>query len=114
MTTELAGHVGSYPVNWPDIAYGRKAEVYFECERCGHPDDPEAGYTLTVHHLNGNPADCRRANLAALCQRCHLHVQNVDLRNLANQLEMFGDFEQKWLRPHLEGLGILAPEAVTP
>lgn len=32
---------------------------------------------LTVHHLNGNKADCRWWNLAALCQRCHLRIQRV-------------------------------------
>lgn len=30
---------------------------------------------LTVHHLNGDKADCRWWNLAALCQRCHLTIQ---------------------------------------
>lgn len=35
-----------------------------------------------MHHLNHLPEDCRRANLVALCQRCHLgadmriHVHN--------------------------------------
>jgi len=64
---------------------------------------------ITVHHLNGNPGDCRPANLAVLCQRCHLHVQNMPLYKLANQLEMFGDFELIWLQPHLKGLGIPVP-----
>lgn len=32
---------------------------------------------LTVHHLNGNKADCRWWNLVSLCQRCHLRVQRV-------------------------------------
>lgn len=45
------------------------------CERCGHPHDPRAGYTLTVHHLDGDKQNCRSANLAVLCQRCHLSVQ---------------------------------------
>jgi len=30
---------------------------------------------LTVHHLNGDKADCRWWNLASLCQRCHLTIQ---------------------------------------
>lgn len=30
---------------------------------------------LTVHHLDGNKANCRWFNLCALCQRCHLQVQ---------------------------------------
>jgi hypothetical protein len=30
---------------------------------------------LTVHHLDGNKANCRWWNLCALCQRCHLEIQ---------------------------------------
>ena len=101
--------VNKYPDNWWEIAYSRKCDVDFTCERCGHPHDPDNGYTLTVHHLNGNPADCRKANLAVLCQRCHLHVQAVPFVCLVNQLEMFDDFELRWLRPHLEGLGLTVP-----
>ena len=32
---------------------------------------------LTVHHLNGDKADCRWWNLASLCQRCHLRIQRT-------------------------------------
>jgi len=80
------------------------------CERCGHPDDARAGYMLTVHHLNGNTEDSRRANLAALCQRCHLHIQNITLDHLSNQLEMFEPFELLWLDPHLYRLGLPVPK----
>lgn len=45
------------------------------CEHCGHSNDPEGGYALTVHHLNGDKSDCSFENLVALCQRCHLHIQ---------------------------------------
>ncbi len=38
---------------------------------------------LTVHHLDGNKANCRWWNLAALCQRCHLTIQGrVDMRRI--------------------------------
>lgn len=30
---------------------------------------------LTVHHLDGNKANCRWWNLVSLCQRCHLTIQ---------------------------------------
>ncbi len=30
---------------------------------------------LTVHHLDGDKANCRWWNLASLCQRCHLTIQ---------------------------------------
>lgn len=95
-----------YPDNWEELSYDMKVVVGFKCERCLHPDDRENGYMLTVHHLNRIPEDCRRGNLAALCQRCHLHVQNIPLERLVNQLEMFEPFEHRWLKPHLEALGI--------
>lgn len=43
---------------------------------------------LTVHHLNGNKADCRWWNLAALCQRCHLTIQGKVY------------MEREWIRDH--------------
>ena len=65
----------AYPDNWAEIALRVKEKAAWRCEHCGHPHDPEAGYTLTVHHLDGNPANCANENLVALCQRCHLHIQ---------------------------------------
>jgi 5-methylcytosine-specific restriction endonuclease McrA len=52
--------------------------------RCAHagpvrdtPLGPEAQWRiLTVHHRDGDKANCRFWNLAALCQRCHLQIQN--------------------------------------
>lgn len=70
-------HIHGYPLNWDDIANEIKDQARWQCEHCGHPHDPEYGYTLTVHHLDGNLPDCRYKNLVALCQRCHLHIQNT-------------------------------------
>lgn len=64
-----------YPPNWREIAYRIKQAANWSCERCAHPNDPQAGYTLTVHHLDGDKSNCHDHNLVALCQRCHLHVQ---------------------------------------
>lgn len=64
-----------YPVDWPQIAQAVKDAAGWCCVRCKHPHDPANGYTLTVHHLDMSPANCRWYNLAALCQRCHLQVQ---------------------------------------
>ncbi|HDD36640.1 hypothetical protein DRN34_03175 [Thermococci archaeon] len=64
-----------YPENWDEIAREIKERAGWKCENCGHPHDPENGYCLTVHHLDGNPANCRYSNLVALCQRCHLAIQ---------------------------------------
>jgi len=34
-----------------------------------------SGHVLTVHHLDGDPANCTPENLVTLCQRCHPHLQ---------------------------------------
>jgi hypothetical protein len=51
---------------------------------------------LTVHHLNGNKADCRWWNLVSLCQRCHLRVQRVVL------MERVWPWEHSdWFKPYV-------------
>lgn len=67
--------VGEYPDNWPEIAVAIKEAVHWRCEHCGHVHAPEVGRCLTVHHLDGNKANCSWYNLVALCQKCHLHIQ---------------------------------------
>ena len=64
-----------YPENWGEIAETIKDAAGWCCEHCGHQHDVESGHVLTVHHLDGDPANCREENLVALCQRCHLHWQ---------------------------------------
>ena len=64
-----------YPADWDAIARRVKERAGWRCEHCGHPHDPQAGRTLTVHHLDGQPANCAPENLVALCQRCHLRIQ---------------------------------------
>jgi hypothetical protein len=86
---------GRYPDNWPELALDIKAEAGWRCEchgECGRPHDGRDGSSrcperhgeltllghnchtivLTVAHLNHQPEDCRRANLKAWCQGCHL------------------------------------------
>lgn len=47
-----------------------------ECESHGS-DGPYAEWRiLTVHHLDGNKANCDWANCLSLCQRCHLQIQS--------------------------------------
>lgn len=53
---------------------------------------------LTVHHLDGDKANCRWWNLAALCQRCHLTIQGkvrMDRRWLHEH--------SPWFRPYVAG-----------
>jgi len=56
---------------------------------------------LTVHHLDGNKRNCEKWNLAALCQKCHLHIQGkvkMDQMFFAELLDV-----SEWFKPHLKG-----------
>lgn len=66
---------GAYPADWKVIAAKVKRRANFCCVRCGHKHDVASGHVLTVHHLDGDKANCRWWNLLPLCQRCHLRVQ---------------------------------------
>jgi 5-methylcytosine-specific restriction endonuclease McrA len=89
---------GEYPDNWKEIATQVKDEADWKCLRCGHPHAPESGYTLTVHHLDLNPANCAWWNIPALCQRCHLQVQNKVV------MERHWMFEHsEWFKPYVAG-----------
>ena len=93
--------MSAYPDNWKEIADRIKTAAGWICERCKHAHCVESGHVLTVHHLDGNKANCSDWNLAALCQRCHLKIQG---RVKMDQ----GFFEallpvSEWFRPHLAG-----------
>jgi 5-methylcytosine-specific restriction endonuclease McrA len=91
-------HTGEYPANWPEIARKIKDEAGWKCVRCGHPHDIEAGYMLTVHHLDLNKGNVAWWNLAALCQRCHLRIQaKVEME----RPYMFEHSE--WFKPFVAG-----------
>ena len=66
-----------YPTNWFDIAHALKSWAEWKCEVCFHLHDPDTGYCLTVHHLDGNPLNNDWHNLLVCCQRCHLYIQAV-------------------------------------
>ncbi len=78
-TFHRRGSVAAYPADWHSIAQGIKEKAGWRCERCGAPHDPKAGRTLTVHHVDMDPANVTEENLAPLCQRCHLYVQSRQL-----------------------------------
>ncbi len=44
--------VNDYPSNWPEIALAIKRRARWVCERCLRDHNVEAGYCLTVHHLD--------------------------------------------------------------
>lgn len=104
----------TYPPDWPQIARRIKDAADWRCERCRHPwrhymvmpcDDqcthpPDLAEhrVLTVHHLDGNKANVADWNLAALCQRCHLHIQ---AKVSFDQGFLFEHSD--WFQPHLDG-----------
>lgn len=53
---------------------------------------------LTVHHLDGDKANCRWWNLAALCQRCHLEIQG----RVRMHRSYHGE-HSAWFRPYVAG-----------
>lgn len=65
----------------------------------GYGKQVEAAWRiLTVHHLDGDKADCRWWNLAALCQRCHLQIQGKV------QMDRIWPWEHTpWFRPYVAG-----------
>jgi len=91
----------TYPTDWPAIATKIKDAAGWRCERCQHPHDLESGHVLTVHHLDGNKANCATWNLTALCQRCHLKIQGRVKMNQLFFAEITGVSD--WFKPHLAG-----------
>jgi hypothetical protein len=83
-----------YPQNWREIARRVKDAADWRCEQCGHPHEPQAGYSLTVHHIDGDPRNSCSWNLVALCQRCHLSLHR---RQLVGQY-WFEFAKPAWLR----------------
>jgi 5-methylcytosine-specific restriction endonuclease McrA len=89
---------GGYPDDWPEIARAVKDAAGWRCIRCGHPHDTPSGHTLTVHHLDMDPSNSRWWNLAALCQRCHLQIQNKVRMHQRWMLE-----HKDWFKPYAAG-----------
>lgn len=89
---------GSYPSNWREIATQCKEQARWRCIRCDHRDDVHTGHVLTVHHLDGNKANCRWWNLLALCQRCHLRIQGR-----VNPDQPYMVEHANWFKPYVAG-----------
>jgi hypothetical protein len=79
-----------YPLNWKEIADRIKDLAGWCCENCKRPHCPKEMYSLSVHHIDGNPMNCDYTNLFALCQRCHLHWQ---AKYKAGQLPLLNLFD---------------------
>jgi hypothetical protein len=89
---------GEYPPNWKKISFAVKNAAGWKCVRCRHSHDIAAGYMLTVHHLDMNPANCEWWNIPALCQKCHLQIQH---KVVMEQPYMFEHSE--WFKPYAAG-----------
>jgi len=89
---------GEYPPNWKEIATAVKDAAGWACVRCQQPHNPATGYTLTVHHIDMNPANCEWWNLAALCQRCHLQIQH---KVVIERVWLFD--HSPWFLPYVAG-----------
>lgn len=93
----LAENKHRYPASWRGIRAAILERAGHRCEKCGIPNhawrnkvtgewahdagmveawwldgDAIARVVLTIAHLDHTPENCDPANLAALCQRCHL------------------------------------------
>jgi hypothetical protein len=62
----------------------------------------------TVHHLDGNKANCVWWNLLALCQRCHLTIQSRVNPQQPYMLE-----HSDWFKPYVAGFYAHKYEGVT-
>lgn len=69
-----------YPEDWEEIAARVKEDAGWTCHTCGRicrrPGEPFDTHrrTLTVHHLDGDPANQDTKNLIAVCAPCHLQL----------------------------------------
>lgn len=80
---------GDYPPEWVsgEVQQALYALADWRCEHCGCefiPGTTKAKTArnrdgkpriLTVHHLDGNKANCCWQNLIVACQTCHLQIQ---------------------------------------
>ena len=90
--------MSTYPDDWKTIATAVKDAANWHCIRCGHVHSREGWRVLTVHHLDGDKANCQWFNLAALCQRCHLTIQGKVV------MERVWAFEHSpWFVPYVAG-----------
>ncbi len=71
---------------------------------------------LTVHHLDGDKANCAWWNLLSLCQRCHLTIQcrvNPAIPYFLEHSEWFRPYVAGYYAKRYEGRDITREEAIT-
>ena len=98
-----------YPADWPQIALRIKDAAAWICQnpeclrQCRRPGEPGSQRdTLTVHHVDHNPANCEDDNLVALCAPCHLradaqhHARNARRTRARKAGQMWLSAEMEW------------------
>jgi hypothetical protein len=94
----VGAEMGEYPPEWPQVALLVKTLAGWKCERCNHSHGPTP-WVLTVHHLiEEDKWNLNDWNLAALCQRCHLQIQNR-----VNFMQDWPFDHSPWMARHVEG-----------
>lgn len=88
-----------YTKDWEEISQHYREERNFTCEQCGiHIEEMSDRFYMHVHHVNGNKADNRPANMKCLCIRCHSGVDDAHKYNFshgANRLAL-DDFNKRY------------------
>ncbi len=94
-----------YPKNWKEISKRVRYDLANnKCEICGVPNKtihPVTGskVVLTVAHLDQNPRNCKRYNLRAMCQRCHINFDHywrkMNKKGTFHSVTSSGDKKQK-------------------
>jgi hypothetical protein len=82
--TDRTAPLNKYPDNFTEISRKIKRDIKWTCEAC-HVDCSATGLQrfLQVHHKNAQKNENHRANLVALCLRCHaeeplhVHIKNL-------------------------------------
>lgn len=94
----MSRFTGTYAADWKAVATATKSAADWRCVRCGHAHEPSAGYTLTIHHADGDKANNAWWNLLPLCQRCHLSIQGRVIMH-----RQFFLPHSEWFRPYVAG-----------
>lgn len=88
-----------YTRDWEELSQRIREERNFTCEHCGiHIEEMSDRYYIHVHHVNGNKADNRSANLKCLCIRCHSRVDDKHRLNFSRPANKFclDDFNKRY------------------
>lgn len=101
---------GGYPTYLRSMA-NTPAEAFMICEQY-----PLAQWRIgTVHHLDGDKANCAWWNLLALCQRCHLTIQakvNPQQPYMLEHEEWFKAYVAGFYAKKYEGLDLTREEVM--